>query len=84
MKRDTLHSALGSAIRLKRQQLGLSQERFAEIVEVHRTYMGAIERGERNPSLRNLARIASGLGIPLSDLLRAAEEIVSSVSEVGE
>jgi transcriptional regulator with XRE-family HTH domain len=80
MQHETLSSALGSAIRSKRQSLGLSQERFAEIIEVHRTYMGAIERGERNPSLRTLSRIASGLGVPLSQLLREAEDIITSAN----
>ena len=48
--------------------LSLSQEEFAFRVGVNRTYLGGIERGERNPSLRNLAAIAKGLGVSLSEL----------------
>lgn len=78
MKYNEPNRALGSAIRAYRQRLGLSQERFAGLIELHRTYVGAIERGERNPSFRNLVKIATGLGIPLSELLREAEKLNSS------
>ncbi len=43
--------------------LGLSQEDFADHVGVHRTYMGALERGERNLTLKSLERIADRLGL---------------------
>ena len=46
----------------------LSQEELADKAGVHRTYMGGIERGERNPSLKNIAAIADGLGVSLSEL----------------
>lgn len=65
--------ALGQELRTRREALGFSQESFAAEVGVHRTYLGAIERGERNPSLRNLLRIAVALRCPLSDILAAAE-----------
>jgi len=68
--------ALGKAIRAHRAALGYSQESFANQVGVHRTYLGAIERGERNPSLRNLCRIAQALSMSLSDLFRDTEQIV--------
>lgn len=60
-------------IRSSRRSLGLSQEGFADKVGLHRTYVGAVERGERNVSLANLERIAIALGTPLSTLLRDAE-----------
>ncbi len=47
---------------------GLSQEEFAFKAGVHRTYMGGIERGERNPALKNIATIAKALDITLSEL----------------
>jgi len=47
---------------------GLSQEELAFKSRVHRTYLGGIERGERNPSLRNIAAIARALGVDLSEL----------------
>ena len=59
---------LGEVIRKNRKAQNLSQERFADQVGVHRTYMGAIERGERNISLMNILRIASALNIKPSEL----------------
>lgn len=67
--------ALGLAIRIRRQALGVSQEDLAFETGVHRTYLGAIERGERNPSLRNLCRIARALSVPLSELFEEAEQV---------
>jgi len=46
----------------------MSQERLAERAGLHRTYIGAIERGERNVSLKNIARIAKALGVQAKDL----------------
>lgn len=47
---------------------GLSQEELAFKAGMHRTYLGGIERGERNPSLKNITAIAEALGVTLSDL----------------
>ena len=49
---------------------GLSQEDFAEVVGVHRTYMGALERGERNLTLQSLESIAEVIGVDPVDLLK--------------
>jgi transcriptional regulator with XRE-family HTH domain len=65
--------ALGDAVRELRTELGFSQEGFAHAVGLHRTYIGGIERGERNPSFRNLVRIASALDVRLSELFTRAE-----------
>jgi transcriptional regulator with XRE-family HTH domain len=65
-----LQRALGRNLRAHRTELGLSQEEFAAVVAVHRTYMGAIERGERNLTLRSVERIAARLGVSPFDLLR--------------
>lgn len=46
----------------------MSQELLAEAAGIHRTYLGGIETGRRNPSLKNLWRISKALGIPLSRL----------------
>lgn len=46
----------------------MSQETFAELVGVHRTYAGSVERGERNIGLDNISRIASALNVSLSEL----------------
>lgn len=64
---------LGRVIRDRRRNLGYSQESFAEVVNLHRTYVGSVERGERNISLQNLVRIADALGVRLSTLIEEAE-----------
>lgn len=64
---------LGGIIRDKRKEMGYSQEEFASICGVHRTYMGAVERGERNISLMNIIRIANALKIIPSELLALAK-----------
>jgi len=63
-------SNLGVAIRLLRQQRGLSQEALAHLAAIDRSYMSGIERGRRNLSLLNMARIAGALRVPLTELLQ--------------
>ena len=69
-----LQTNLGRVIRAERAALGFSQESFAHEVGLHRTYVGAIERGEQNVGVLNLARIANALRTPLSRLIALAEE----------
>ncbi|WP_212786926.1 helix-turn-helix domain-containing protein [Ferrigenium kumadai] len=57
-----------------RQALGLSQEELADRCGLHRTYIGSVERGERNISVDNMERIALVLGKTLSSILEASEE----------
>lgn len=64
---------LGKVIRRQREAMGYSQEEFASICGVHRTYIGSIERGERNISLKNILGIASALQIKSSELLKLAK-----------
>jgi len=61
---------LGQAIRTRRLALKLSQEKLAEKARLHWTYIGAIERGERNVSLLNILKIAKALNVTPSDLLK--------------
>jgi transcriptional regulator with XRE-family HTH domain len=68
-----LQRALGANLRRHRQALALSQEAFAGILGVHRTYVGGLERGERNVSLRSLERYAAALGADPLELLQVAE-----------
>ncbi len=58
------------AIRVRelRNERGVSQEKLAEQAGIHRTYLGGIELGLRNPSLRNIARIARALEVPIREL----------------
>lgn len=61
---------MGRSLRRYRQERGLSQEAFADLVGVHRTYMGGLERGERNLTLRSLERIAETIEVDPLELLR--------------
>ena len=69
-----LNLAFGLAVRSARNQLGLSQERLADMAGLDRTYISGLERGTRNPTLTSQRRIAEALGRPLSELIRDAEE----------
>jgi len=64
----------GAAVRRLRTRLGVSQEEFAGRVDIHRTYIGGIERGERNPTLTMIKRIAAALNVSAAQLLREAEK----------
>jgi transcriptional regulator with XRE-family HTH domain len=64
--------ALGAVIRDERKRLKLSQEKFAEVCDLHRTYIGQIERGEKNVSFENISRIAAGVGLKVSVLFTKA------------
>ena len=64
--------SLGRAIRRRRQARGWSQEILGFESGLHRTYIGVLERGEKNVSLRNLVTVARTLGIKASELLREA------------
>ena len=66
-------SAFGKAVRRLRLTRQLSQEELAELAEIHRTYIGDVERGTRNISLINMGRIAQALGVPLSRLIADME-----------
>ncbi len=61
---------LGQIIKKKRQGLLLSQEDFAELVGVHRTYIGMIERAEKNITFLNIEKIAKALNISIGELLK--------------
>lgn len=60
---------LGNNIRERRHTLGMSQEKLADAAGLHRTYIGAVERGERNVSIDNIILIASALNINAKQLL---------------
>lgn len=66
---ERIRKQLGNRIRERRKSLGFSQERLAEDAGLHRTYVGAVERGERNVSLDNIVAIATALHTSASDLL---------------
>jgi transcriptional regulator with XRE-family HTH domain len=68
------HSAFGHVVRFTRARRGLSQEELGFRARLHRNYVGAIERGEINPTFRVLLKLATGLSTPLSQLIASAEE----------
>lgn len=74
MAEGDLQKTVGVNLRVHRKTMGLSQEDFADYVGVHRTYMGALERGERNLTLQSLERIANQIGVQPLDLLRPPAE----------
>lgn len=68
-----LQRAFGLNLRAYREARGISQEDFADVFGFHRTYMGAVERGERNLTLKSVERIAGKIGEDPLELLRPAE-----------
>lgn len=64
-----LQRIVGRNLRRHRLELGYSQEAFADHMGVHRTYFGAVERGERNLTLQTLEKIAEFLGVDPRELL---------------
>jgi transcriptional regulator with XRE-family HTH domain len=69
MKKTELE-LLGDNIRRIRKEKGVSQERLAELASLHRTYLGGVERGERNVGVLNLVRISRALGVLPERLLQ--------------
>lgn len=65
-----LQRTVGANLRAYRRRRGLSQEDFATVLGVHRTYMGGLERGERNLTLKSLERIAARIEVDPVALLR--------------
>lgn len=73
MRRSDLNLICARKVRELRQRLGLSQDELAHKAGLHRTYIGAIERNERNITLRTLARLAIALQCRPKELLEADE-----------
>lgn len=65
----SIKKLVGQRIRELRERRGWSQERLAEEANLHRNYIGQIERGEKNMGVENLVRIAKALGVSTSSLL---------------
>jgi transcriptional regulator with XRE-family HTH domain len=66
----TLRKKFGIRVRELRKDLGLSQEELGFKSNIHRTYIGAVERGEQNVSLDNIGRIAKHLKVTLTELFK--------------
>jgi transcriptional regulator with XRE-family HTH domain len=65
-----LRKVFARHVRERRKALGLSQEAFADACGLHRTYIGSIERAERNVSLDNIEKIADALDTPAAELIK--------------
>ena len=68
-------AALGAAVREQREKIGWSQEELGFEAEIDRTYISGVERGVRNPTIANLMKLCSALGVRPSQVLRNAERL---------
>jgi DNA-binding XRE family transcriptional regulator len=73
MKEKTQAVKIGAAIRKLREGLGVTQDDFADKIEMHRSYYGEIERGKWNLTLRTITKGADGLGVKMWEMFRAAD-----------
>jgi transcriptional regulator with XRE-family HTH domain len=67
---EDIRIRFGKAVRARRMRLRVSQEAFADMCGLDRTYVGGVERGERNLSLLNIQKVAKALNVSLSELFR--------------
>ncbi|MBX3624101.1 MAG: helix-turn-helix transcriptional regulator [Rhizobacter sp.] len=72
VQRESARSRLARNLRAIRAVQGISQEELGDLAQLHRTYVGSIERQERNVSLDNVERLAAALKVDIVDLLAAA------------
>jgi transcriptional regulator with XRE-family HTH domain len=74
MRKKSLLVKFGNQVKEIRESIGLSQEELAELCGLHRTYIGSVERGERNLSLVNISKISKALNIDSSKLLEGVDD----------
>lgn len=77
----TLLEQFGAGVRARRIEMGLSQEKLAEFAEMHRTYMGGIERGERNLCLVNIVKLSKALRLKPSELMKVVDDFAEEKSD---
>jgi transcriptional regulator with XRE-family HTH domain len=73
MKGRTSAKRIGDALRKRREALRLSQESYADLIAVHRTYYSGIERGERNLTMSSMEKVCAGLKVHVWEVLRDAD-----------
>lgn len=71
--RPDIRERFGSAVKARREALGLTQEDLAEKARIHRTYLSDVERGTRNLALVNIERLAAALAMSMAELFAAVE-----------
>jgi transcriptional regulator with XRE-family HTH domain len=69
-RKTSLRLHFATNLRREREALGLSQQALAHLAGLHRTYVGRVERGERNVSIDNIQRLAEALGVAAAELMR--------------
>ena len=74
LKSMNIQTLFGKRVQKLRHELGLSQEKFALLIEMDRTYFASVEAGRRNISICNIEKIARGLNVSLSDLFKDIEK----------
>lgn len=79
--REEVLVAFGRQVAAARRGIGLSQEALAAKAGIHRTYVGAVERGERNVSLLNIQKLAIALGVDPGVLLARPNEVTTNGGE---
>ena len=72
MKKAGTNIRIGAAVRTRREAQGYSQESYADKIRMHRAYYSAIERGERNITIRTLESICKGLGVKMWEVMKDA------------
>jgi transcriptional regulator with XRE-family HTH domain len=72
---STVVIRIGKSIREARKRRRLSQEALAELAGINRSFLGEIERGEATPSIQTLQKLANGMDVKLSELIRQYEQL---------
>jgi transcriptional regulator with XRE-family HTH domain len=73
MKRNPLQQRIGVVLRRRREAQEISQEDFAEVIGMHRTYYSAIERGLKNVRIETLERVCTALRVKMWEVVKEAE-----------
>jgi transcriptional regulator with XRE-family HTH domain len=71
---EDIRMRFGKAVRKRRNELKISQEDFAELAGLHRTYISDLERGTRNISLENIEKLAKALDLSISELMQRVDD----------